>query len=224
MTYLFLSYTTKPTHSLTTLHQTSKMLTHSLTRLAMLTTFLLFTFLLTFLPIPSRAAETSNGSGGSQVQFPASSSSCVACQPAFSSPACLTILNSISSSSSSSLSNSTLATCQCSGSFLSLYSSCVKCFTETNQVNLVFGSPQAPAQSSLEDYCKAMPTGVNVRGGGGSASATITVTKTTTVTGEPTASPTRPSSALSLTQRGQLGFGYCAAVAVACLAFFSSLP
>ncbi|KAF9284035.1 hypothetical protein BGZ88_010188 [Linnemannia elongata] len=201
------------------------MLTHSLTRLAMLTTFLLFTSLLTFLPIPSRAAETSNGSGGNQVQFPASSSSCVACQPAFSSPACQTILSSISSSSSSSLSNSTLATCQCSGSFLSLYSSCVKCFTETNQVNLVFGRPQAPAQSSLEEYCKAMPTSVTVRGGGGgSASATITGTKTTTVTGEPTASPTRPSSALSLTQGGQLGFGYCAALAVACLALFSSLP
>ncbi|KAF9140210.1 hypothetical protein BGX30_006880 [Mortierella sp. GBA39] len=192
----------------------------------MLTTLLLIS-LLTFLPIPSRAAETSNSSGGNQVQFPVNSPSCVACQPAFSSPACQTILSSISSSSSSSsspLSNSTLAACQCNGSFLSLYSSCVKCFTETNQVSLVFGSSQAPAQSSLEDYCKAMPTGVIVQGGGGSASATITVTKTTTVTGEPTTSPTRPSSAMSLIKGGQLGLGYYAVLAVACLAFFSSLP
>lgn len=190
----------------------------------MLTTILL-TSLLTLLPIPSRAAETSNSSGGNQVQFPASSPSCVACQPAFSTPACQTILSSISSSSSSSLSNSTLAACQCSGSFLSLYSNCVKCFTETNQVSLVFGSPQAPPQSSLEDYCKAIPTSVTVRGGGGgSASATVTVTKTTTVTGGPTATPTRPSSAVSLTQGGQLGFGYSAVLAVTCLAFFSSLP
>ncbi|KAF9538305.1 hypothetical protein EC957_006925 [Mortierella hygrophila] len=189
----------------------------------MLTTLLLIS-LLTFLPIPSRAAETSNSSGGNQIQFPANSLSCVACQPAFSSSACQTILSSISSSSSSSLSNSTLAACQCSSSFLSLYSSCVKCFTETNQVSLVFGSPQAPAQSSLEDYCKAMPTSVAVQGGGGSASATITVTKTTTATGEPTTSPTRPSSAMSLIKGGQLGLGYYAALTIACLAFFSSLP
>lgn len=190
----------------------------------MLTTLLFLISLLTFLPIPSRAAETSNSNGGNQVQFPASSPSCVACQPAFSSPACQTILSSISSSSSSSLSNSTLAACQCSSSFLSFYPSCVKCFTETNQVSLIFGSSQAPAQSSLEDYCKAMPTSATVRGGGGSASATITVTKTTTVTGVPTASPTRPSSALSLTHGGQLGLGYCAVLTIAWIAIFSSLP
>ncbi|KAK3809116.1 MAG: hypothetical protein JOS17DRAFT_845003, partial [Linnemannia elongata] len=159
------SSVTPPIHSLKPLYQITKMLAQFLTRPAMLTTILL-NLLLTLLPIPSRAAETSNSSGGNQVQFPASSPSCVACQPAFSTPACQTILSSISSSSSSSLSNSTLAACQCSGSFLSLYSNCVKCFTETNQVSLVFGSPQAPPQSSLEDYCKAIPTSVTVRGGG----------------------------------------------------------
>ncbi|KAF8938230.1 hypothetical protein BGZ47_008666 [Haplosporangium gracile] len=183
----------------------------------MLATLLLFTTL-AFLPIPSRAAESS--SSETQVQFPASSSSCVACQPAFSSPACQTILDSISSSSGS-LSNSTLASCQCSGSFLSLYLSCVKCFTETNQVSLIFGSSQAPAQSSLEAYCKSIPLSAQ---GGVSATVTITKTTTSTVTSSPTVSPTRPSSAMSLTKVIQSGLGYYAVLAVACLAFFSSLP
>ncbi|KAG0322213.1 hypothetical protein BGZ97_008177 [Linnemannia gamsii] len=164
----------------------------------MLVTLLLTTTLF-ILPIPSRAEN--------QVQFPASSPSCIACQPAFSTPSCQTILNSISSQSSGSLSNSTLANCQCSGAFLSLYSSCVKCFTETNQINLVFGSSQAPAQSSLEAYCKAVPASVKSGGGGGSGNPTITVTRTTTstVSVEPTGEPNRPSSAMSLTQSAVLG-------------------
>ncbi|KAG0286751.1 hypothetical protein BGZ96_009200 [Linnemannia gamsii] len=189
------------------------MLPHVLTRPAtMLATLLLTTLLI--LPIPSRAEN--------QVQFPASSSSCIACQPAFSTPSCQTILDSIASQSSSSLSNSTLANCQCSGTFLSLYSSCVKCFTETNQVSLVFGSSQAPAQSSLEAYCKAVPASVK-NGGGKNPTITITRTTTSTVPVEPTGEPNRPSSAMSLTQSGVLG--YHVVMAVAFLAFFfSSLP
>ncbi|KAF9149174.1 hypothetical protein BG015_009046 [Linnemannia schmuckeri] len=194
------------------------MLTHVLKHPAVLATLILLATL-TFLPIPSRAAESSNTE--IQVQFPASSPACVACQPAFSSPACQTILDSIASSSSGSLSNSTLATCQCRGSFLSLYSSCVKCFTETNQVSLVFGSSQAPTQPSLEAYCKSISPSAQ---GGASATVTITKTTTSTVTGSPTASPTRPSSAMSLTKAVQSGLGYYTVLAVACLAFFSLLP
>ncbi|KAG0259213.1 hypothetical protein BGZ95_004742 [Linnemannia exigua] len=152
------------------------------------------------------------------------SQSCVACESAFASPSCQTILTSISQSSSASLSNSTLASCQCSNTFLSSYSSCVKCFTETNQVSLVFGSTQAPAQSSLEAYCKALPSGaihvVDVSG-----TATKTITKTTTVTGSPTATPTRPSSAVALNWNsgGQSGLMLYGGLMVTSLAFFTML-
>ncbi|KAF9119912.1 hypothetical protein BGW39_011808 [Mortierella sp. 14UC] len=196
------------------------MLAHFLTRPAMLLSIVLI-FTIAGLPIPSGAQSSTSGN---QVQFPSGSSSCAACQPAFVSPSCQTILTSISQSSAASLSNSTLASCQCSSTFLSLYPSCVKCFTETNQVSLVFGSAQAPAQSSLEAYCKALPSSVRVMGG--SSTITTTVTKTTTITGSPTASPTRPSAAVALTLKsgGQSGLVFYGAFLVASLAFFSSLP
>ncbi|KAF9087934.1 hypothetical protein BGX23_007739 [Mortierella sp. AD031] len=194
--------------------------THSLTRPAKLALFLIGALLFALLPIPSRAQSSS----GKEVQFPSSNPSCIACQPAFSSPSCKTILDSISLASSGSISNSTLTSCQCSGSFLSLYSSCVKCFTETSQVSLVFGSSQAPAQSSLEAYCKSVPTAnaMTVHGG-----TTKTVTKTTTITSTPTASPSpiNPSSAMSLRSGydSQLGLVFYTVLIVVGLTF-SVLP
>ncbi|KAK3826771.1 MAG: hypothetical protein J3R72DRAFT_12673 [Linnemannia gamsii] len=208
------------------------MLIHFLTRPAMLFSLLFIVLTIADLPIYSGAQSSSSGNNnnntnnndgnGKEVQFPSGYQSCVACESAFASPSCQTILTSISQSSSASLSNSTLASCQCSSTFLSSYSSCVKCFTETNQVSLVFGSAQAPAQSSLEAYCKALPLG-GVYVLGGSATATKTVTKTTTVTGSPTATPTRPSSAVALNWKsgGQSGLVFYGVLMVASLAIFS---
>ncbi|GJJ76233.1 hypothetical protein EMPS_08592 [Entomortierella parvispora] len=150
----------------------------------------------TLLPIPARAQS----GDGTLVQFPASSSSCVACQPAFASSACQTILNSISQGSSNPISNATLASCQCSSTFLSLYSSCVQCFQDTNQVSLVFGSSQAPTQASLQTYCNAVnPQGTTTT----TTVTTVTVTKTSG-SGKPT-STSNPSSAMILrvTPEGQ---------------------
>ncbi|KAF9290960.1 hypothetical protein BGZ68_005547 [Mortierella alpina] len=112
------------------------------------------------LPIPIRAQSSSNttASGGRQVQFPSNVSACVACKPAFASSACQTILDSIAKSSSTPISNSTLANCQCTGPFLSLYPDCLQCFRETNQLNMVFGGNKAPALANLEEYCKALPS------------------------------------------------------------------
>ncbi|KAI7826923.1 hypothetical protein BC939DRAFT_446226 [Gamsiella multidivaricata] len=73
------------------------------------------------LPIPVRSQSYA-------VQFPTSTASCVTCMPAFATAPCQTILNSIGQSSNGSISTSILAECQCTGTFLTLYSSCVQCF------------------------------------------------------------------------------------------------
>jgi len=141
------------------------------------------------LPIPARAQS----SDGAQVQFPASSSFCVACQPAFATSACQTILNSIAQGSSTPISNTTLASCQCSSTFLSVYSSCVQCFKDTNQLSLVFGSSQAPTQASLLTYCSAVgPQGTTTT----TTVTTVTVTETSG-SGKPT-STSNPNSAMIL--------------------------
>ena len=145
------------------------------------------------LPIPARAQS----SDGAQVQFPASSSFCVACQPAFATSACQTILNSIAQGSSTPISNTTLASCQCSSTFLSVYSSCVQCFKDTNQLSLVFGSSQAPTQASLQTYCNAAV------GSQGTSTTTTTTTVTITKTSgsgkpTPTSNPSNPNSAIGL--------------------------
>ncbi|KAG0327360.1 hypothetical protein BG004_002784 [Podila humilis] len=113
--------------------------------------------LLCLLPIPIRSQ-----SAGASVQFPTSSPACITCWPAFGSPACQEILTSIEQVSSEPISNATLTSCQCTGSFLSLYNTCVQCFTETRQLNLVFGSNQAPTLTSLESFCKSAPVPVPV--------------------------------------------------------------
>ncbi|KAF9967559.1 hypothetical protein BGZ70_009100 [Mortierella alpina] len=116
------------------------------------------------LPIPVRAQSstssntTTTASSGRQVQFPSNVSACVACKPAFASAACQTILDSIAKSSSTPISNNTLASCQCTGPFLSLYPDCLQCFKETNQLSMVFGGNKAPALVNLEAYCKALPS------------------------------------------------------------------
>ncbi|KAF8939591.1 hypothetical protein EDD21DRAFT_414350 [Dissophora ornata] len=153
---------------------------------------LLFTLLTSILPIPARSQSSNSGI---QVQFPTSSAACVACKPAFSTAACQTILNSITQGSTAPISNTTLTACQCSPSFLSLYNTCVQCFTETNQVDIVFGSNQAPSQSSLDTYCKSFSSGQ------ATVTVTMTVTKTThtpTSTSTSTSTPSNPSSATAL--------------------------
>lgn len=141
------------------------------------------------LPIPARAQS----GDGAQVQFPTSSSFCVACQPAFATSACQTILSSIAQGSSTPISNATLASCQCSSTFLSVYSSCVQCFKDTNQLSLVFGSSQAPTQASLQTYCNTVgPQGTITT----TTVTTVTVTKTSS-SGKPT-STSNPSSAMIL--------------------------
>ncbi|KAG0261051.1 hypothetical protein BG011_001409 [Mortierella polycephala] len=151
------------------------------------------------LPIPVRAQSAS--ASRKEVQFPVSSEVCTSCKPAFSTPACQTILHSISRSSSSPISNSTLSNCQCTDSFLSLYPTCVQCFSETNQMSLVFGSGQAPSLASLKAYCVNLPEK-------SSATATKTTTKESTTT--PTTSPefegsATPNSALALRMQDRSG-------------------
>ncbi|KAF9158893.1 hypothetical protein DFQ26_007119 [Actinomortierella ambigua] len=137
--------------------------------------------LLSSLPIPSRGqASTSNGGGGSGngfIDFPSSVPSCATCEPAFASPACQQILDSIaeraqseSSSTTSTMtmtvSNATLIACQCHPTFLDAYPSCVDCFLQTDQLEIVFGKmtqgptradasrAQVPTQQGLEAYCE----------------------------------------------------------------------
>lgn len=120
--------------------------------------------LLCILPVPVRTqSSVPVASPGNQVQFPPTSASCTACKPAFNSAACKQILSSIEHSSTVPISNSTLTSCQCTGSFLSLYNTCVQCFTETDQMDLVFGSSRAPALASLEAFCKSAPIAVPVQ-------------------------------------------------------------
>ncbi|KAF9389561.1 hypothetical protein CPB97_011098 [Podila verticillata] len=151
--------------------------------------------LLCILPVPVRTqSSVPVASPGNQVQFPSTSASCTACKPAFNSAACKQILDSIQHSSTAPISNSTLASCQCTGSFLSLYNTCVQCFTETDQMDLVFGSSQAPALASLEAFCKSAPIAVPVQ----VTIHTPTLSKdknkpSVTLTATPT--PTNPSSA-----------------------------
>ncbi|KAF9941637.1 hypothetical protein BGZ67_004468 [Mortierella alpina] len=159
------------------------------------------------LPIPVRAQSSSNITavvGGHQVQFPSNVSACVTCKPAFASSACQSILESIAKSSSTPISNSTLASCQCTGSFLSLYPDCLQCFKETNQLRMVFGGNEAPALANLAAYCKALPLDHD---------------------GSGTTSPANPSLAMSL-QRG-LNEGQrvvmTVAVAAACV-FICTVP
>ncbi|KAF8986677.1 hypothetical protein BGZ52_008135 [Haplosporangium bisporale] len=119
--------------------------------------------LLCFLPVPVRTqSSVPVASPGNQVQFSPTSASCTACRPAFNSAACKQILDSIQHSSTAPISNSTLTSCQCTGPFLSLYNTCVQCFTETDQMDLVFGSNRAPALASLEAFCKSAPIAVPV--------------------------------------------------------------
>ncbi|KAG0353734.1 hypothetical protein BGZ54_002085, partial [Gamsiella multidivaricata] len=160
------------------------------------------------------------------VQFPTSTASCVTCMPAFATAPCQTILNSIGQSSNGSISTSILAECQCTGTFLTLYSSCVQCFTETDQLEMVFGSNQAPSSSSLDTYCKALsrnsgPLGTTT------VTKTVTRTTTTTMTATGTSLPTNPSSATTLKvyQEGQpMGaVTMCTVVAGIVLAYFPVL-
>ncbi|KAF9190983.1 hypothetical protein BGZ51_008001 [Haplosporangium sp. Z 767] len=168
-------------------------------RIVLLCILIVLVTVASLLPIPVRAQSTT--ASRKEVQFPASSDACTSCKPAFSTPACQTILHSISQSSTSPISNSTLSNCQCTDSFLSLYPTCVQCFSETNQMRLVFGSGQAPSLASLKAYCDSLPEKT-------SATATKTMSKESTPT--PTASPEfedapTPNSALALRMQDQSG-------------------
>ncbi|KAI1306538.1 hypothetical protein EDD11_004726 [Mortierella claussenii] len=142
---------------------------------------------ISILPIPVR----SQSSSGTQVQFPSSSTACTSCKPAFSSIACQSILNSIAASPSKPMQNTTLAECQCTGSFLALYNTCVQCFQETNQLSLIFGSSQPPTQASLNAYCNTLTMVTTI-------TKTITMTTTTTTATSTPTSTSNPSSATSL--------------------------
>lgn len=178
------------------------------TRLSFLfAVLLLFLNCTLLLPIPARAQS----GRGEQVQFPSSSSSCVVCQPAFASSACQTILDSISQGSSTPISNATLASCQCSNTFLKVYPSCVQCFKDTNQLSLVFGNSQAPTEASLQTYCSTASPQVPTT----TTMTTVTVTKTSS-TGKPTLTPS-PNKSISLrikTGEGTLSFHYTVQAAV----------
>ncbi|KAG0034612.1 hypothetical protein BGZ81_003925 [Podila clonocystis] len=147
--------------------------------------------ILCVLPIPVRTQSlVPVSTPGNQVQFPSTSASCSACQPAFNTAACKQILDSIEHSSTVPISNSTLTSCQCNGSFMSLYNTCTQCFTETDQTNLVFGSNQAPALASLEAFCKSSAVAIPV-----SVTTHIPSKSQPTVTLTMTPTPTSPSSA-----------------------------
>ncbi|KAG0313556.1 hypothetical protein BGZ99_008747 [Dissophora globulifera] len=139
---------------------------------------------------------------GSQVQFPSTTSACLVCKPAFTdNPTCQLILDSIALGPTTFISNTTLAVCQCTPSFLSLYSNCVQCFTETNQVDLVFGSSQVPTQASLDTYCRsfsAQQPQQQQASSGVTVTKTVTKTSSTTATHSPTSSPSNPSSATAV--------------------------
>lgn len=165
---------------------------------------------LCILPIPVRTQSSVRvSSPGSQVQFPPTSASCLACKPAFNTAACKQILDSIEHSSTVPISNSTLTSCQCNGSFLSLYNTCVQCFSETDQMNLVFGSNQAPALTSLEAFCKSAPVAVPVlvtTHTFNKSQPTATPTMTPTPTNLSSATMKRPMMVLSLATVLSLGW------------------
>lgn len=182
--------------------------------------------LATFLPIPvrSQALVGRDLSSGTPVLFPSSTASCVTCKPAFASPACQEILHAIAQSSIRPISNATLATCQCSETFLALYDTCVQCFKETDQLKEVFGSNRAPSLSSLEVYCESKvpePIMTTVIAG----TTTIKTSPTSTLTETPT--PTNPSSATALKayHEGESvnAVMMCMIVAAMTLAYFSIL-
>ncbi|KAG0092037.1 hypothetical protein BGZ93_005102 [Podila epicladia] len=157
--------------------------------------------LLCIIPIPVRTQSLAPvASLANQVQFPSTSASCPDCKPAFNTAACKQILDSIEHSSTVPISNSTLTSCQCNDSFLSLYYTCVQCFTETDQMNLVFGSDQAPALTSLEAFCKSTPVVVPVSvttRTSNKSQPTVTVTMTPTPTNSSLATMKQPLNVLS---------------------------
>ncbi|KAG0040746.1 hypothetical protein BGZ82_010564 [Podila clonocystis] len=126
--------------------------------------------LLCVLPIPVRSqSSVPVSTPGNQVQFPSTSASCSACKPAFNTAACKQILDSIEHSSMVPISNSTLTSCQCNGSFMSLYNTSL---------------------ASLEAFCKSAPVAVPV-----SVTTHIPGKSQPTVTLTMTPTPTKPSSA-----------------------------
>ncbi|KAF9306161.1 hypothetical protein BGZ74_007363 [Mortierella antarctica] len=172
--------------------------------------------LLCILPIPVRTQSLAPvSSPGNQVQFPSTSISCLNCKPAFNTAACKQILDSIEHTSTVPISNSTLTSCQCNGSFLSLYNTCVQCFTETDQMNLVFGSDQAPALASLEAFCKSAHVAVPI-----SVATRTFNTSQPTVTATTTPTPTNPS--LATVKQPLMVLSYFA-IALS-LGWFSELP
>ncbi|KAI8352609.1 hypothetical protein B0O80DRAFT_509355 [Mortierella sp. GBAus27b] len=170
------------------------------------------------LPIPVRPQVLSgrNVDRDTPVLFPSSIVSCVACKPAFSSPACQVILNAIAQSSVTPIPNTTLASCQCSGIFLALYDTCVRCFKETNQLNQVFGSSRIPTLSSLESYCESVAPVLTM---------TIEAIPSPTTAVTPTLMDSSPSSgtALKVYREDQAASTVmmCAFVAAMTLTYFS---
>lgn len=173
------------------------------------------------LPIPVRSQLSS--SSLTPVLFPSSTASCVHCKPAFASPACQVILGAIAVSSTTPISNATLAACQCSETFLSLYDTCVQCFRETNQLKNVFGSNRAPPPlSSLEAYCKSAEAVLET-----APELTTTTIGTSPASTLIVTSTSNPSSgtALKLYHEGQPASAVmmCTIVAAMTLAYFSVL-
>ncbi|KAF9898827.1 hypothetical protein BX616_003565 [Lobosporangium transversale] len=183
---------------------------------SMLLSVSIFLLASVILPIPVRPQPEN----GVQVRFPTSSLACNTCKPAFSTEACKKILDSIVRSSTVPISNKTLAECQCTGTFLSVYDMCVECFRETNQLTLMLGSDNPPSQASLSAYCSSM----------GPIDSTTTITTVTkTVTHTSTSTPTSTSSATSLKayQEGQLVAGmtvmYTVVAVTAAMVYFSTM-